>query len=53
MDRKSKILLWFTVILALCSFTFTFVKTVILGDFDIIESNNTEAETSSGISLYE
>ncbi|MDO8569375.1 MAG: hypothetical protein Q7R89_01155 [bacterium] len=37
MDRKSKILLIIIIILAVVSVGFTFYKTVILGDFEIIE----------------
>ncbi len=43
--EKSKKLLWIIAILAIISIVFTFVKTVIWGDFDIIESElmeNTE-----------
>jgi len=36
MDRKSKILLMIIIILAVVSVGFTFYKTVILGDFEVI-----------------
>jgi len=40
MDRKSKVLLIIIIILAVVSVGFTFYKTVILGDFEIIEASS-------------
>jgi len=39
MDRKSKVLLIIVVILAVVSVGYTFYKTVILGDFEIISED--------------
>jgi len=38
MDKKSKILLWIIIILTVVSVGYTFYKTVILQDFEVIES---------------
>jgi hypothetical protein len=40
MDRKSKILLWVTVIIVLISLFSTFYKIVILQDFEVFESED-------------
>lgn len=38
MDKKSKILLWTLLVITLLSVGYTFYKTVILGDFEVIEN---------------
>ena len=42
MDKKSKILIWVFVILTAISVGFTFYKTVILQDFEVVNDNPTE-----------
>ena len=44
MDKKSKILICFLILLTLTSVSYAFYKTVILQDFDVIPINNEEVE---------
>jgi flagellar basal body-associated protein FliL len=39
MDKKSKILIWIFVVLTLLSVGYTFYKTVILQDFEVIDTS--------------
>jgi len=50
MDKKSKILMWIVVLAVLSSIGLTFYKTVILQDFEVV---NTEEEASSDEALEE
>lgn len=49
MDKKSKILLVFLVLLVFISVGYTFYKTIIMQDFEVInnEENVTQEETNS------
>lgn len=49
MDKKSKILLTFLVLLVFISVGYTFYKTIIMQDFEVInnEENVTQEETNS------
>lgn len=44
MDKKSKILIWIFVVLTLLSVGYTFYKTVILQDFEVIDTTEEETE---------
>ena len=46
MDKKSKLLIWIFVVLTLLSVGYTFYKTVILQDFEVIDTSEyTQNET--------
>lgn len=46
MDKKSKILLVIVVLALIASVGFTFYKTVILGDFEVVNTS-TDADTTT------
>lgn len=47
MDKKSKILLWIVILSILISVGYTFYKTVILGDFEVVNISS-EGEDEEG-----
>lgn len=46
MDIKSKILLWVLIIIAIVSVGFTYYKTVVLKDFEVINTASEEEDTT-------
>jgi len=49
MDKKSKILIWIFVVLTLLSVGYTFYKTVILQDFEVINTSEEEDIEEDGL----
>ncbi len=52
MDKKSKILLAITIILMITSISFTFYKTVIKSDFEVISDDSSSTDTSVSDNNY-
>jgi hypothetical protein len=46
MDKKSKILIWVFVTLTLLSIGFTFYKTVILQDFEVVDTSSGDTKNT-------